>query len=70
MILLLSANLKSSNSLEGSFDIPLFEKEINVNVNVAYGIKTFFAENWQWLIGSVLGTGVLWTILKVLKMTN
>jgi len=43
LILLLSAQLKASNSIEGSLDVPLFEKKVHVNVNVPYDMGAFFS---------------------------
>jgi hypothetical protein len=70
IILLFSIRLQIDSSTEAALDIPILEKHLKIKVNYSYSTKTFFTQNWQWLIGSVLGTGVVWAVLKLLKITT
>lgn len=45
-------------------DIPIGEKSININVSYGYVIKTFFTNNWQYLLGSGVLTGLLGWLVR------
>ena len=49
-------------------DWPIEERIIDVQINPAYTLKRFFINNWQWLIGTVIGSGITITLLKLLKI--
>ena len=63
--LLVSVRLQSEKSGGGYRDFPLVHREVEVKVNTGYSIKRFWATNWQWLVGLVLGSGLLWQLLKM-----
>jgi hypothetical protein len=46
-------------------DIPVIERAIRVEINPRYHVKQFFIKNWQWLIGTIIGSGILWEVLKL-----
>jgi hypothetical protein len=46
-------------------DIPVFERPVIVKVNTPKHIKKFAQKNWQWLVGAILGSGILWQLLKM-----
>jgi hypothetical protein len=45
-------------------DIPIFERYVIVQAHIPKQVKTFMQKNWQWLVGTVIGTGILWQVLK------
>ena len=63
LILLVSIQLNSPKSGQSYVDFPVFEKTIKVKVNRIRLMKDFFIKNWQWLLGLIVGSGLLWKIL-------
>lgn len=49
-------------------DLPIYKRKINVKVNTIYNLTTFLKKNWQWIIGTIIGSGVVWKILEALKI--
>lgn len=47
-----------------SHERTVYEKVILVKVNFKYSISSFLGENWQWLLSTIIGSGVLWQIIK------
>lgn len=45
-------------------DIPVFERPIVVKINPSYQVRQFFIKHWQWLVGTIIGSGIIWQILK------
>jgi hypothetical protein len=45
-------------------DLETYRKDINIKVNAIYSTKQFFIVNWQWIIGLICGSGLLFSILK------
>jgi hypothetical protein len=45
-------------------DIPVMEYEIDIKARPIYQTAQFFSKNWQWLIGSFVGSGIIFQILK------
>jgi hypothetical protein len=45
-------------------DIPIFERYVMVQAHIPKQVKTFVQKNWQWLVGTVIGSGILWQALK------
>ncbi|WP_127132974.1 hypothetical protein [Pseudoflavitalea rhizosphaerae] len=41
------------------------EKEVYVNMNPPHHVKQFFITNWQWLLGSIVGSGIIWQLIKL-----
>lgn len=55
--------------LEGKdelYDFPILEKEILIKINRIYIASNFLEKNWQWIISTIVGSGVLIVILKAL----
>ena len=44
-------------------DLPVFEKIIEVKIHKKELIKDFFVDNWKWLLGILLGSGLVWKII-------
>jgi len=53
----------NSPIVETFFDLPVFEKIIEVEIQRKELIKDFFVENWKWLLGILLGSGLIWKII-------
>jgi hypothetical protein len=64
LLLLASIHIRTDNEIFLK-DIPVFERPIIVKINPTYHIKQFFKKNWQWLVGTLVGSGILWEILKL-----
>ena len=64
LLLLVSIYIKtgSENTLK---DIPVFEQPVTVEINAKYHVRQFFIKNWQWLAGTIVGSGLVWEILKL-----
>jgi hypothetical protein len=41
----------------GRIAVPVFERDIQIKVDVVYGTRRFVANNWQWLVGTAVGLG-------------
>jgi hypothetical protein len=63
LLLVVSAQIKIDDQVALK-DIPVFERYVTVKVNRMYVAKEFFSKNWQWLIGTAIGTGIIWQVLK------
>jgi hypothetical protein len=61
LILVVSARIKVEDEV---IDLPIRTKTIKVRVNIPYLMKKFTKENWQWIVGALGGSGVLWGIIK------
>ncbi|MDN3551255.1 hypothetical protein [Mucilaginibacter aquaedulcis] len=46
-------------------DIESFKKTIIVHINPLYSTNQFLLKNWQWIIGTICGSGIFFTILKL-----
>lgn len=60
-----SVRLKVPNATEEYKDYPLIEKIVLIEVARFHTVKTFVQHNWQWLIATIIGSGVLWELLKL-----
>jgi hypothetical protein len=47
-------------------DIETFRKPITIKVNPSYSIKNFLSKNWQWIAGTAIGSGTIFSVLKAL----
>lgn len=63
LILCVTAELKIKGSKEFK-DFPIKEKVINVKVDRIYSTKKFVEKNWQWMVGTIAGSGVVFSLLK------
>jgi hypothetical protein len=45
-------------------DEPVYTRYIQVNVDYGIETKNFVVKNWQWIVGTLVGSGVLWQILR------
>ena len=48
------------------YDYPINIKSVLVKVNRAYQVNQFWSKNWQWLISTLIGSGIILVILKIL----
>jgi hypothetical protein len=55
--LCVSLRIDSPHASSGRIAVPVLERQIQVRVNVSYGIQRFTANNWQWVAGTVIGLG-------------
>lgn len=46
-------------------DAPLYERAVLVKINPVYTINTFVCENWKWIISTVAGSGIIFSVLKI-----
>lgn len=66
--LLVSMKVNLDNYGTRTKDLPIYKRKIEVKVNRAYTFKIFLEKNWQWIVGTVIGSGVLWQIIKAFKV--
>jgi hypothetical protein len=64
LLLVASIHVKTGNDTHLK-DIPVFERPVVVEINAPYHVKQFFVKNWQWLISTIIGSGILWEVLKL-----
>ena len=57
LTLCVSLRIDSPHASSGRIAVPVLERQIQVRVNVGYGIQRFTANNWQWVAGTVIGLG-------------
>jgi hypothetical protein len=49
-------------------DYPVFERQIKVKINPVYSIKNFLKVNWQWIISTIIGSGIIgWFTNRYIK---
>jgi len=61
---LVAAIIPTNSSISGAYyDLPVFEKIIEVKIRKRELIKDFFVENWKWLLGILFGSGLIWKII-------
>ena len=51
------------NGVDRAASIPSFEKQIHVDVDILFGVRSFAGQNWKWLVGTLialagLGSGI------------
>jgi len=68
LYLIVSIKLKFENYSDATKETPMYIKTIKVTVNPIYSIKHFFSNNWKWIISTFFGSGIIFVILKSLKI--
>jgi len=68
LYLTISIKLKFENYSDATHERPMYIKTINVTVNPIYSIKYFFSNNWKWIISTLFGSGIVFALLKSLKI--
>jgi hypothetical protein len=64
LILVVSMQLNIQDQIAMK-DIPVLERDVMVKINTPEHIKKIVQKNWQWFVGVVLGSGILWQLLKM-----
>ena len=59
LYLSVAVRIKIAGIGEEKKDYPVFEKEINVKVNPIYSVKKFIKSYWQWIITTIIGSGII-----------
>jgi hypothetical protein len=67
LAVLISTTIKHETLGLTEQNFPLYEEEVEVSINPAYSMKEWSKNNWQWLIGTLIGSGVVWEIMKYIK---
>ncbi|WP_143014279.1 hypothetical protein [Mucilaginibacter pineti] len=49
-------------------DLDTYSKKVLIHVNPVYTVKHFLTKNYQWIIGTVCGSGILFALLKAFKV--
>ncbi|HXS62819.1 MAG TPA: hypothetical protein VN767_08085 [Streptosporangiaceae bacterium] len=57
LTLCVSLRIDSPLATGGRIAVPVLERQIQIKVNVRYGVQRFTANNWQWVAGTVIGLG-------------
>ena len=70
LILQVSVKVKLHGFLDEHIYQSLYTRKVFVNANYLYVCKRFIKRNWQWIITTAIGSGIIVTILKVLKIIN
>lgn len=66
--LIVTVRLKLPNYDEETKDLRVFDREIKVKVNIPYSIKNFLYSYWEWIITTIIGSGIIgWIIRKWFK---
>jgi len=65
--LIITAKIKLRES-DTVYDLPIRKKTITVQINRSYALKEFWKKNWQWIISTLIGSGVLVVVLKAFKV--
>ncbi len=68
--LVVTVRIKLPGLGEERRNYPVFEKQINVNVNIVYSIKKFMITNWQWIFTTFIGISGIIIGLIVKKKRN
>jgi hypothetical protein len=48
----------------GFRDEPAYIRYVSVKISPVRETALFVANNWQWLVGTIVGSGIIWQILK------
>lgn len=60
--------MKIPNYGEERRDYPVFDRKIKVKVNPPYTIKKFIENYWQWILSTIIGSGIIgWVIKRIIK---
>lgn len=51
-------------------DLETYRKDVAIKINPAYSTKLFFNNNWQWLVGLLVGSGTLFSVLKAVGIIH
>jgi hypothetical protein len=54
-----SARIKVPNSSDETKDFPIYTKDVYIKTDWAYLIKRFLYDNWQWVLGTLLSSGLI-----------
>jgi len=65
--LVATVRIKLAEWGEEKRDYPVFSQQIKVKINPIYSVKTFTLNNWQWVISTILGSGLIGWIYKRVK---
>lgn len=57
--LAVSVRLTIRDAGEKAMDYPVFDRSIKVSVNPVYAARTFVKAYWQWIVGTIVGSGVI-----------
>jgi Caspase domain/TIR domain len=57
LTLCVSLRIDSPEITGGRIAVPVLEREIQIQVDIVFGVRRFLAKNWQWLIATILGLG-------------
>lgn len=69
LLLTVTVRIKIPNYDEEKKDYPVFEKQIRVKVNLTYSINKFIKNYWQWIIGTIIASGIIkWIVTKLRRL--
>ena len=64
LLLTVTVRIKIPDYGEEKKDHPVFEKQIKVKVNLIYSTKHFTKSYWQWIVGTIFGSGIIGYFVK------
>ena len=64
LFLSVAARIKIPGYGEEKKVYPVFERNIDVQVNPVYSTQHFLINNWKWVVSTIIGTGVFGWLLK------
>jgi hypothetical protein len=68
LLLSVTIRIKIPNYGEERKDYPVFERPIKVKVNPIYSLKNLIKSYWQWIVSTIIGSGIIgWIIKRILK---
>jgi len=68
LLLSVTIRIKIPNYGEERKDYPVFERPIKVKVNPIYSFKNFMKSYLQWIVSTIIGSGIIgWIIKRIVK---
>jgi len=61
--LAVAVRIKLPDRGEETYYSPVLDRHIHVRVNLVHATVSFVKGNWQWIVGTLVGSGALWHFL-------
>ncbi len=70
LLLTVTVRIKIPDYPEERKDCPVFERKIRVRPNLLYSITRFIESHWQWLVTTIIGSGIIGWIVAVKRRNS
>jgi hypothetical protein len=64
LLLTVTVRIKIPKYGEENKDHPVFERQIKVKVNLFHSSKHFTKSHWQWIVSTIIGSGIIGYLVK------